>query len=97
MRIVNVNILESIYLSIKPMYPDYQVRRSLHNYTFLFHEVTQSSDKYFIFASKMYTLITKYRKKNQLLMFLAILLNARVKQHDMPIIRVLMKKSVFIH
>ena len=45
----------------------------------------------------MYTLITKYRKKNQLLMFLAILLNARVKQHDMPIIRVLIKKSVFIH
>ena len=41
--------------------------------------------------------ITKHRKKNQLLMFLAILLNARVKQHDMPIIRVLIKKSVFIH
>ena len=26
-------------------------------------------------------------------MFLAILLNARVKQHDMPIIRVLIKKN----
>ena len=93
-----MKILESIYLSITVNVPKSSSTLKLTQlYFFYFMNLHKVQTNISFFASKMYTFITKYRKKNQLLMFLAILLNARVKQHDMPIIRVLIKKSVFIH